>query len=227
MSDRTIPLWVVPRPTTFRLRIPLDFRYEFSGLWLEKVGRDSSVGIATGCVRAGGPRVWSPGGVINFLFSRSSRLALRSTQPSIQWVPGALSSGVKRPGGAAHHSPSTSAEVKKMWVYTSTPHAPSWRSVCLLKQRDNFTFLWLEENISGNSDIPILPLSTRNAFCVHCGRTSCESEIMRYKKILIKSHFMRKVPNKASAPLSQFCKNHLCFKTCLNLCYVFRNASLA
>jgi hypothetical protein len=29
--------------------------------------------------------------------------------------------GVKRPGGEADHSPPTSAEVKKMWVYTSTP----------------------------------------------------------------------------------------------------------
>jgi hypothetical protein len=38
----------------------------------------------------------SPGGVKNFLFSRSSRPALRSTQPPIQWVPRALSPGVKR-----------------------------------------------------------------------------------------------------------------------------------
>jgi hypothetical protein len=37
-------------------------------------------------------------------------------------------SGVKRPGREADHSPPTSAEVKKMWVYTSTPHTPSWRS---------------------------------------------------------------------------------------------------
>jgi hypothetical protein len=29
--------------------------------------------------------------------------------------------GVKRPGREADHSPSTSAEVKKMWIYTSTP----------------------------------------------------------------------------------------------------------
>jgi hypothetical protein len=30
-------------------------------------------------------------------------------------------SGVKRPGREAEHSPSTSAVVKKAWVYTSTP----------------------------------------------------------------------------------------------------------
>jgi hypothetical protein len=39
----------------------------------------------------------------------------------IQWVPGALSMGVKQPVREADHSPPTSAEVKKMWIYTSTP----------------------------------------------------------------------------------------------------------
>jgi hypothetical protein len=29
--------------------------------------------------------------------------------------------GVKRQGREADHSPLTSAEVKKMWIYTSTP----------------------------------------------------------------------------------------------------------
>jgi hypothetical protein len=70
----------------------------------------------------------SPGRVKNFLFSKSSRPALRSTQPPIQWVPGALSPGVKRPGREVDRSPPTSAEVKKMRIYTSTPHTPSWRS---------------------------------------------------------------------------------------------------
>jgi hypothetical protein len=63
----------------------------------------------------------SPGGVNNFLFSKSSRSALRSTQPPIQWVPGDLSSGIKRPESEFDHSPPTIAEVKKMWIYTSTP----------------------------------------------------------------------------------------------------------
>jgi hypothetical protein len=38
----------------------------------------------------------------------------------IQWVPGALSPGVKRPGREADHSPPTSAAVKNTWIYTST-----------------------------------------------------------------------------------------------------------
>jgi hypothetical protein len=33
----------------------------------------------------------------------------------------ALSPGVKRPGREVDHSPLTSTEVKKMWIYTSTP----------------------------------------------------------------------------------------------------------
>jgi hypothetical protein len=36
--------------------------------------------------------------------------------------------GVKWPGREADHSPPTIAEIKKMWIYTSTPHTPSWRS---------------------------------------------------------------------------------------------------
>jgi hypothetical protein len=34
---------------------------------------------------------------------------------------GAISPGVKRPGREADHSPPANAEVKKMWIYTSTP----------------------------------------------------------------------------------------------------------
>jgi hypothetical protein len=79
---------------------------------------------------AGRPRgrSLSPGEVKNFYFSKSSRLALGSAQIPIQWVPGAFSLGVKRPGREVDHSPPTSADVKKMWIYTSTPYTPSWRS---------------------------------------------------------------------------------------------------
>jgi hypothetical protein len=74
-------------------------------------------------LRAGRPsgRSSSPGRVKNFLFSTTSRPALGSTQPPIQWVPRALSPGAKRPGREADHSTPASDEVKKMWIYTSTP----------------------------------------------------------------------------------------------------------
>jgi hypothetical protein len=48
-----------------------------------------------------------------FLFTTASKTALGPTQPPIQWVPGALSLGVKRPGREADHSPPSSAEIKE------------------------------------------------------------------------------------------------------------------
>jgi hypothetical protein len=76
-----------------------------------------------------------------FLFTTASRTALEPTQPPIQWVPGALSLGVKRPGCEAEHSPPSSAEVNA-WSYTSTPQYV-FMAWCLVKHRDNFTFIGL------------------------------------------------------------------------------------
>jgi hypothetical protein len=89
--------------------------------------RESVVGITAGYgLEDRGGRSSSPGRVKNFLFSTSSRSALGSTQPPIQWVSGALSPGVKRPGREAKHLPPASAGVMKMWIYTSIPHTLSW-----------------------------------------------------------------------------------------------------
>jgi hypothetical protein len=87
------------------------------------MSQGSAVSIATGYgLDDGEGRSSSLGRVKNFLFSStSSRPALRPTQPHFHWVLGALSLGVKRPGREADHSPPTSAEVKKTWIYTSTP----------------------------------------------------------------------------------------------------------
>jgi hypothetical protein len=67
-------------------------------------------------------------------------MVLGPTQPPIQWVPGALSLGVKRPGREADHSLLSRAEVKE-WVelYLHSPNMPSWRGT-QLKHRDNFNF---------------------------------------------------------------------------------------
>jgi hypothetical protein len=62
-----------------------------------------------------------PAGAGIFLFITASGTAVVSTQPPIQWIPGALSLGVKRPVRQADHSPPSSAEVKNTWSYTSTP----------------------------------------------------------------------------------------------------------
>jgi hypothetical protein len=70
----------------------------------------------------------SPGGISYILFSTSSRPALGSTQPPSQSVTGVLCRGLKQSGREIDHSPLTTSEVKKMWIYISTPHTPSWRS---------------------------------------------------------------------------------------------------
>jgi hypothetical protein len=40
----------------------------------------------------------------------------------------------------AHHSPATSAEVKKTWMDTSTPPY-FFMAYCFIKHRDDFTFI--------------------------------------------------------------------------------------
>jgi hypothetical protein len=85
--------------------------------------RGSSVGIATGYgLDDGGVEVRVPVG---------SRIFSSPCRPDRLWGPPNLLSigywGVKRPGREADTSPPTSAEVKKVWIYTSTPHTPSWR----------------------------------------------------------------------------------------------------
>jgi hypothetical protein len=50
-----------------------------------------------------------------FLFVTASRPALGPTQPPSLWVPGFLSSRVKRPGREADHWPPSSAEAKNAW----------------------------------------------------------------------------------------------------------------
>jgi hypothetical protein len=98
-------------------------------------------------------RVSIPGcGRDPFSLRHESRPALSPTQFSIKWVPGFLSE-VKRPGRKSDHSPTSRAEVKKAWSYSSTPPyvcvqwilikhkiKPSWRDSQLITG-DNFTLL--------------------------------------------------------------------------------------
>jgi hypothetical protein len=85
-------------------------------MYYELCMRRDSVATISNCLRARRPkgRSSSPSVGKNFHFSMSSRQALGSTQRRIQWVPGALSLGLKRPGREADHSPLASAEVKQM-----------------------------------------------------------------------------------------------------------------
>jgi hypothetical protein len=63
-----------------------------------------------------------------FLYSTVSRLALGPTQPPIQWVLGALSLGVKRPGHEAESSPPSSAEVRNGGAIPPFHHMSSWHN---------------------------------------------------------------------------------------------------
>jgi len=56
-----------------------------------------------------------------FLLVTASRSALGPTQPPIEWVVGALTSGVKWMGREADHLSPSSAEVKTAWSYTPLP----------------------------------------------------------------------------------------------------------
>jgi hypothetical protein len=64
-----------------------------------------------------------------FLESTAYRPALGPTHPPIQWVLGALSLVVKRPGRDADHSPPSSAEVKSGGAMPPLPHASSWHGL--------------------------------------------------------------------------------------------------
>jgi hypothetical protein len=69
-----------------------------------------------------------------------SRRTLGPTQPHIQWLAGAISPGVKRPGREADHSSPSSAEVKNGGAIPPLPPMSSWHSAKLIKHRENFTF---------------------------------------------------------------------------------------
>jgi hypothetical protein len=69
-----------------------------------------------------------------FVFTTASRQALGPTQPPIQWVPGVLTLGVKRPGREADHSLPSSAEVKNAWSCTSSPQY-AFMECCLAEVR--------------------------------------------------------------------------------------------
>jgi hypothetical protein len=63
-----------------------------------------------------------------FLFSIASRLAPGPTQPPIQWIPRALSLGVKRQGRESDHSPTSSTKAMNGVAIPPLPRIPSWHS---------------------------------------------------------------------------------------------------
>jgi hypothetical protein len=88
-----------------------------------------------------------------FLFT-ASRTALGPTHPPIQWVKGARSLGIKRPGREADHSPPSSAVVKEcVDLYFHSPNTPSWCGAQLKEAQGHF-YLYLYLSIGVSTDDP-------------------------------------------------------------------------
>jgi hypothetical protein len=84
-----------------------------------------------------------------FFFATASRLDLETTQTLIQWVPGALSLGVKRTGSEADHSPPSRTEVKEcVELYLHFPNTPSWRGAQLKKKAHGQLYLYIDSRES-------------------------------------------------------------------------------
>jgi hypothetical protein len=91
--------------------------------------RDSSVGIATRYAqddRGVGVRVPVGSRILSTSFNR-----LWGHPASYPMRTGGSFPGVKRPRREADHSPAASAEVKKIWIYTTTPSYASMAQ-CLI-----------------------------------------------------------------------------------------------
>jgi hypothetical protein len=91
----------------------------FVSVFIKEGSRDSAVGIVTGYgLGEGGVGVWVP--VKSIVFSPRRPYRLRGQPKLLYSGYQGLSPRIKRPGRKVDHSPPTSAEVKKMWIYTST-----------------------------------------------------------------------------------------------------------
>jgi hypothetical protein len=62
-------------------------------------------------------------------FYKSSIPVLGPIQPPIQWVPRAVSQGIKRPGCEDNHSPPSSTEIKTGGAIPSLLHTSKWCDV--------------------------------------------------------------------------------------------------
>jgi hypothetical protein len=91
-----------------------------------------------------------------FLFDTVSRPALGPTQPPIQWVPGVLSLGVKRPAVKLTTHLHIVSRSKNEWSYTSTPQYV-FMAWYLVKHRDNITFTCVQVPSGPGLHVPLLP----------------------------------------------------------------------
>jgi hypothetical protein len=119
-------LWLFSWPKDFLLLRNSKFHYRLhKRLSLGHILRTSSTALG---YKLEDRRFESRQGLGIFLFTTATRPALGPTQPPVQWLPGALSVGIKRPGHEGDRSPPPSAKVKEcLELYFHSPNTPSWR----------------------------------------------------------------------------------------------------
>jgi hypothetical protein len=76
-------------------------------------------------------------------FSILHKMQTVSEAHTAQWVSGAFSPDVKRPGREGDHSSPSRAEVNHGGAVPPFPYMSLWRGALLIKHKDNFTFLSL------------------------------------------------------------------------------------
>jgi hypothetical protein len=99
-----------------------------------------------------------------FLLTITSRTVLGPTQPPIQWVPGALSLGVRRLGREADHSSPDSSKFKKLVEpYIHSTNTPSERGAQLKKKAQGqlpCALYMLHKSILFDLIIPLSPIQS-------------------------------------------------------------------
>jgi hypothetical protein len=153
------------------------------------------------------------GGVGIFLCTTASRTALGPTQPPIQWVPGILSLGVKRPGREADHSPPSSAEVKNAWSYTSAPPIRLHSAVLSLAHGQLYrlylhvgTGKWnLAHSIYGSMHVPYwTPCEDQSDCKLSCPNHLFTSLGTSFGTYFFKIHICIIIPSTPRSPTGQF-----------------------
>jgi len=95
-----------------------------------------------------------------------NRPALGSTQPPIQWAPGALPLEVKPPERKGDHSPPSIAEVKNVWSYTRTPPI-SLHGVVLSLAEGLYLYLYLYQSVNQSDSLGTV--EKHEIFCLGYG----------------------------------------------------------
>jgi hypothetical protein len=125
-----------------------------------------------------------PAGAGNFSLLHSVKTGSGAHSASYPMGTGGFLPGIKRPEREAYHPPSSRAEVKNAWSYTSNPKYV-FMACCLIKYRDNLTLLSQLSNSmeqkasseanshSASQEIPHTLLNPKAHYSVKKGPATC------------------------------------------------------